>query len=166
MVEPTHLKNINQMDLFSNFRGENKTYLKPPPSETICLMFGTCVFLVCSTFKNRFKIPSPSHNGSTFLSPPVPPDFLSKLVEPCGTVSCHFRLTWEPDGMIDLLFKVLKHKNSVTCQKFQVNFAEKLEKIFEEISPILLSRKMSSHFAPKKLDEMETGHYSEDHPSL
>ena len=151
------------MDLFSNFRGENKTYLKPPPSETIRLMFGTCVFLVCSTFKNRFKIPSPSHNGSTFLSPPVPPDFLSKLVEPCGTVSCRFRLTWEPDGMMDLLFKAQKFSH---LSKVPSQLRRKLEKIFEEISPILLSRKMFSHFAPKKLDEMETGHYLEDHPSL
>ena len=33
MVEPTHLKNIGQTGfIFPKFRGENKKYLKPPPS--------------------------------------------------------------------------------------------------------------------------------------
>ena len=33
MVEPTHLKNMSQNGfIFPNFRGENKKYLKPPPS--------------------------------------------------------------------------------------------------------------------------------------
>ena len=32
-VEPTHLKNmLVRLDHFPNFRGENKKYLKPPPT--------------------------------------------------------------------------------------------------------------------------------------
>ena len=32
LVVSTQLKNISQIGSFPNFRGENKTYLKPPPS--------------------------------------------------------------------------------------------------------------------------------------
>ena len=32
VVEPTHLKNmLVKLEIFPNFRGENKKYLKPPP---------------------------------------------------------------------------------------------------------------------------------------
>ena len=38
VVEPTHLKNmIVKLDHFPNFRGENKKYLKPPPSTFSCI---------------------------------------------------------------------------------------------------------------------------------